>query len=78
MSNPVAVALVAKCDQRTALAWIGDRQAWLSREGRKWQLCDDYTGETVFITGADISYIVRKWGDRIGVNVDRIDIEMEY
>jgi hypothetical protein len=72
------VALVAKCDRATALAWIGDRQAWLSREGRKWALCDDYTEETITTEGTTIEIAVRRWGKQLGVAVQHIDTDVEY
>jgi hypothetical protein len=77
MPNPV-VARVDKCGPSTGLAWIGDRQAWLSREGRKWSLCDDYTGETILVTGTTVDRVVRAWGVRIGVEIGTIDTEIEY
>jgi len=77
MSDPI-VARVAKCDPSTGLAWIGERQAWLSREDRKWTLCDDYTGETILITRTSIAAVVRAWGVHIGVAVESIDTEIEY
>lgn len=62
-----ARAEVDLVDTRTGFAFIGDRQAYLSRQGRTWTLSDDYGDEDISVTGSTVQVAVRRWADALGL-----------